>query len=99
MKSILLIAALAFATSSFASDLKKEIAQIEFENNARCELVKKSVGICLGYTVEAKLCFYNYKYTCFSQDSKFTVKVKAKSYFDQQRMVTVEKIRKVKIKK
>ncbi len=99
MKSVFLATALLLSTSVFANTVQSTVAEIESQYNARCEKIKTSFNLCLGPDSYSSVCYYSYKYVCFSQEGDFTAKLKMKSSYNFDLNKRVEKVRKVKIKK
>lgn len=66
--------------SAFSADINTTIANIEADKNAVCSRTGVSAfNFCTGpETYEARVCWYSVKYSCYSTEGDFKVKLRVK---------------------
>lgn len=66
--------------SAFSAGIDTTIAKIEAQKDAVCSRTSISAfNFCTGpATYEARLCYYSVKYTCYSTDGDFSVKLRVR---------------------
>lgn len=89
MKNLLLVSSLLFTFSATAATVSETINKIEVEKNAKCELLRESVSVCLN-----NYCRNNVFFSCISNDQDFGLKLNVR-YYNFNGRISNELVRKV----
>ena len=81
MKKMLVLTLALMSFAAFAGNsVQGTIEKIEFEKNVKCELVKNTMGLCLGQ-YPYSTCYRTAKYLCLGAET-LKVKLKIKEFYN-----------------